>query len=396
MISIQTAPSPELEIRLARSRTELESAFTLLHDAYVANGFMKPDPSGMRVTIYHALPSTSTIIAVYRGRVVATVSVIRSNPLGLPLEAIFDTTLLKLGGSRIAEISSLAVHRDFRGRRGEILFPLLKFLYEYCVRFFGVDSMLIAVNPRDADFYDALLFFEPIEKKTVTNYDFVNGAPAVGRHLNLRVAYDRFAAAYCGKPPAKDLFTYFTKTVFPQLKFPDREHFRISDPIMSPELLDHFFNQRTQHFSRLPHRVLDTLATIYVREAYRAVLPPGWAERFTRLARQTRRYDVNFRAKIEIAREKGIAIPLSVKNVSADGFCAFLPSPIRFGAPLLVTMVIAEFELAMVTAIPRWTDNQGLYGFTVLTADDHWTAFVAKLEAQADALLLEGPKKVFK
>lgn len=122
----------------------------------------------MRVTVYHALPSTSTIIAVWNGRVVGTVSVIRNNPLGLPLEAVFDVRPLKTNGKRIAEISALAVAKDFRAQRGIILFPLLKYLYEYCVHFFGVDHMMIAVNPRDSDFYDALLFFEPIQMKRLS------------------------------------------------------------------------------------------------------------------------------------------------------------------------------------------------------------------------------------
>ncbi len=64
-------PSRRLVLKIAETRTELEECFSLLHDAYVESGFMKPDPSGMRVTIYHALPTTTTLCAKYDGQVVS-------------------------------------------------------------------------------------------------------------------------------------------------------------------------------------------------------------------------------------------------------------------------------------------------------------------------------------
>jgi hypothetical protein len=67
----------------------------LLHDAYVGSGFMKPHPSGMRVTIYHALPTTTTLCAKYDGQVVGTLSLIRESVLGFPLQRIFDLTAIR-------------------------------------------------------------------------------------------------------------------------------------------------------------------------------------------------------------------------------------------------------------------------------------------------------------
>lgn len=68
----------------------------MLHDAYVDSGFMKPDPSGMRVTIYHALsPTTTTLCAKYDGEVVGTISLIRESALGFPLQQIFDLTSVR-------------------------------------------------------------------------------------------------------------------------------------------------------------------------------------------------------------------------------------------------------------------------------------------------------------
>ena len=54
-------PDSRLVLKIAETREELEGCFILLHDAYVSSGFMQPHPSGMRVTIYHALPTTTTL-----------------------------------------------------------------------------------------------------------------------------------------------------------------------------------------------------------------------------------------------------------------------------------------------------------------------------------------------
>ena len=71
-------PNERLVLKIAESREELEACFKLLHDAYVSSGFMTPDPSGMRVTIYHALPTTTTLCAKIGDQVVGTLSLIRA------------------------------------------------------------------------------------------------------------------------------------------------------------------------------------------------------------------------------------------------------------------------------------------------------------------------------
>ena len=86
-VDCNPSPSKRLVLKLAETREELEACFAVLHDAYVDSGFMKPDPSGMRVTIYHALPTTSILCAKYDGEVVGTISLIRESALGVPLQA---------------------------------------------------------------------------------------------------------------------------------------------------------------------------------------------------------------------------------------------------------------------------------------------------------------------
>ena len=102
MVDCDPEPDKRLELKIAETREELEACFRILHDAYVASGFMKPDPSGMRVTIYHALPTTTTLCAKYDGRVVGTISMIREGVFGFPLQSVFDLSHIRALEGNIA------------------------------------------------------------------------------------------------------------------------------------------------------------------------------------------------------------------------------------------------------------------------------------------------------
>ena len=102
LVKCDATPPARLTLKLAETQEELEACFKLLHDAYVSAGFMTPDESGMRVTIYHALPTTTTLLAKYDDRVVGTLSLIRESPLGFPLQKIFDIEAIRQAGGGVS------------------------------------------------------------------------------------------------------------------------------------------------------------------------------------------------------------------------------------------------------------------------------------------------------
>lgn len=268
------APSKRLVLKIAESKEELEACFSVLHDAYVESGFMKPDPSGMRVTLYHALPSTTTLCAKYDGKVVGTVSLIRQNALGFPMQQIFDLSAIHEKGGQIAEVSALAIHPRFRRTGGSILFPLLKFICEYCMTVVDVRHLVIAVNPRHIEIYESMLFFRRLTMNVVENYDFANGAAAVGATLDIRQAKEDFREHYSSKPASSNLYAYFTQLKLPNIELPDRSAGTTDDPLLTPELLDYFFNVRTRTFDNLSAHKKAMLHAIYYQPEYREVLPP--------------------------------------------------------------------------------------------------------------------------
>jgi Acetyltransferase (GNAT) family len=386
MVRCDPAPDQRLTLKIAETQDELEACFRILHDAYVSSGFMKPHPSGLRVTPYHALPTTTTLCAKFDGQVVGTISLIREGVFGFPMQSAFKLQNVKLKGGKIAEISSLAVQPEFRQNNGFILFPLMKFMREYCTTYFDTRHIVIAVNPDRIEMYESLLFFERLQQTVVESYDFANGAPAIGAALDLSVVQDIFKRYYGRKSSKKNLYSYFFDLKLPHIQLPDRRYFTTNDPVMTPAMLDYFFNQRTRTFDSFDERKRLLMHSIYDLQAYHDVLPkvsPSIARE--RGVRQHQRYSLKCPGRLEIQTpsNQGESFKLQVTELSLDGFYA----ESDFGMPLdmeaTVTVELGQDELATVRAkaVRTHTSDFGqFYGFHVEKTDSTWERCVEALQ----------------
>ena len=385
LIDCDDQPDARLVLKIADTQDELETCFRILHDAYVAAGFMKPDPSGLRVTIYHALPTTTTLCAKWDGQVVGTISMIREGVFGFPLQSVFNLGQVRARTGKIAEISALAIDPKFRHTGGRILFPLMKFMYEYCREYFDTRHIVIAVNPNKIEMYESLLFFERLQARVVDNYDFANGAPAVGATLDLLHAPEQFRLAYDHKRPRKNLFRYFVQTRLANIRAPNRRFFTTNDPVLTPGLMDHFFNRRTQVFETLTDRQRLLLRSIYDHPDYRAVLPHP-ADGATELLslRQHQRFSIRCPARL-VVRSYDIRLiyPLQVIELSLHGFQAECALPLPEGTCGWVEIDLGRNEagFAEATAVRRH-EAGGLvfYGFSVPRPDAAWQQCVVALQ----------------
>ena len=383
-VECDPAPDKRLVLKIAETREELEACFKLLHDAYVSSGFMKPAESGLRATIYHALPTTTTLCAKYDGEVVGTLSLIRESVFGFPLQAIFDLKEIRVRGGKIAEVSALAVHPDFRKTGGAILFPLMKFMYEYCTTFFDTRHLVIAVHPTRIEMYESLLFFNRLTENEVANYDFANGAPAVGASLDLRTAPKKYKQTYNTKKARKNLYEYFTKLKLPNIVLPHRRYYTTNDPVMTTDLLDHFFNQRTKVFQALSTRERMLLHSIYNLPEHQKMLPViDHAPEGGKHLRQHQRYSLkcpgNFLVDVEGKTE---VATLRVVELSNFGFLAHSKVAIPTKQWGDATIQLGNNEQSTVRAMAvRGKDNGGniFYGFTLAEPDLAWRKFVGAL-----------------
>ncbi len=394
MADCDPAPDPRLQLKIADTQEELAACFALLHDAYVNEGYMVLDPSGMRVTMYHALPTTTTLCAKYDGEVVGTISLIREGVFGFPLQAVFDLAPVRAKAGQIAEVSALAVHPKYRKTGGAILFPLMKFMYEYCTAFFDTRHLVIAVHPTRIDLYESLLFFKHLAENRVDGYDFANGAPAIGATLDLQTAPETLKRAYGHKSPRRNLHNYFVNIKLPNIRMPSRRYYTTNDPVMTPALLDHFFNKATNGFAQLDDRKRLLLQTIYDLGTYAHVLPkPSDAAGAAKTLRQHSRYSIKCPAEF-VDTEPGAppAAPLpaearqvgQVIELSKFGFQAHSQQPLPMNRWIEARVQLGDKEVSTVRAMAvrdHTNGYMGFYGFRIAEPDLPWLKCVAALES---------------
>ncbi|HCM38971.1 MAG: hypothetical protein A2Z97_08895 [Bdellovibrionales bacterium GWB1_52_6] len=231
-------------VQFARGREEFESAFRILHDVYVSQKFMKPDPSGLRCNIYHAFPGTQVLTVTDRGCVVGTLSIIPDSDLGFPSDGAFkrENDGFRRIGQRICELSGFAVHENYRNDFG-IALKLMVWAYLYATDYMGASVLCATVDPRILDFYSAMFGFQKYGAEV--RYEFAAGAPSIyigmqcfGREAWLREKYDSL-------PHEKNLYRYVQEQKEKQRVICGSTA-RTSRPLMTPELLEYLFVHKTK------------------------------------------------------------------------------------------------------------------------------------------------------
>ena len=387
MNSNPVTSDPRLVLKIAETEAELEASFRLLHDAYVASNFMASHPNNLRVTPYHALPTTTTLCALYDGEVVGTISLIREGVFGFPMQQAFDLQDIRKKGGQITEVSALAVHPRFRRTVGTVVLPLMKFMYGYCTRYFDTRHLVIAVNPSHIAFYESLLLFQRLQDQEVENYGFVNGAPAVGAVLDLSEAPDLMRQAYAAKAGTKrDLATYFLGTESPNIRWPERRYHITNDPVMTPDLIDHFFNHRTETFASTQQRQIALLHSIYHSNEYRSCLPalkPGQRTRVR--TRRHPRYSLHCPGEFFVRSPvTGKRFKLDVVDVSVNGFCARVDSdiPLHSWGEVDIELGPAMHSSLTATSVRQHhVGEQNFISFRLSKTDPAWAGFIADLES---------------
>lgn len=368
--------------KVAETQEELEQAFKLLHEAYVKENLMSPHPSGMRITKYHTLPSTTTLIAVENNEVVGTVSLIRQSSFGLPLSAIFDISDVA-PGSRLAEVSALAIKSKYLHQRGRILFPLLKFLFHYSQDYFGVSHFVIAVNPKWIDFYKSILVFKPLSEKIVENYSFVNGAPAVGGILDLQKLPEVYYKAYAHKKKNKNLYSFFTELHRKNMEFPLRKKSIISDPMLSPELLQHFFIKSSEclkNMSPIEHAILREL---YDHPDYLKLIPESNVVNL-RKKRIAKRLELALNGRLLLPDNR--SVQLIIQDANCNGIGGFIQEYIELDGPQKILVNIEDFSACELSGEFVRIEKNGQFGFTILGSCKRWPEFVKTLDSRLHVL----------
>ncbi len=381
-LTFDEAVPENIVFKVAESRDELEQAFRVLHDAYVGQGYMEPDPSGLRVTKYHALPTTTILIAkeINSGVVVATVSIFRNTEMGLPLDSIFPMDELKKKYNHLAEVSSLAIRSDYRSKPEQMLWPLLRYFYTYLRHVMRVDAYVIGVHPSWHDLYTGILGFTKLEGFESAKYNFVNNAPVAAYVVDVLEQEFKFYKFYNHLPDRSNFHRYCTQVELckKQHKFPQHRYFSVQSLVMSAENFNYFFAQKTDAIRLLTTHEKTIIQNLYPYGLYSETIfgENGYLPHIlTRPLRLTTRLD----AKIKIEDSFANDSMLSVLDFSRKGLKVKSKRPL----PAMVDLRIAvgQFDSCYVTAEMRWQSDE-VYGFQIIAADQAWSDFIFEMQSQ--------------
>jgi len=183
-----------VDYRVVRTREELESAYALVYKEYLKRQYVREISAQMRYSLFNILPTTTTFIALCDNQIIATASVIVNSPLGLPMDDLYKDELdeLRVNDKKICEISMLASDTSLfpegtslmlNAKKMFLVYNLFKCVFDYVKDVLQMDNICIAINPKHNLTYDHLFFRDlgPLKK-----YDQVNGAPALGKCLDVK------------------------------------------------------------------------------------------------------------------------------------------------------------------------------------------------------------------
>ena len=180
------------------------------------------------------------------------------------------------------------------------------------------------------------------------------------------------------------MYEYFTKLKMPNILLPNRRYFTTNDPVMTTELLDYFFNQRTEVFKNLSMREKLLLHSIYNLPEHQKMLPSiDHMPEALKDLRQHQRYSLkcpgtfltHVNGKAEVAR-------LRVVELSNFGFLAHSMTAIPTKQWGDATIQLGNSEQSTVRAMAVRGKNNGdniFYGFTLAEPDRAWRKFVGAL-----------------
>ena len=246
---------------LASDTDTLDAAYRLVHDQYVSRRYMDPHPSGRRLSLHNALPTTKVFIAHKGADVLGTVTVVQDSALGLPMDEIYRDELAHLRRAQrgIAEVSALAIRSECRALGLPILMRLVRMIVVYTAEVARLDDLCIAVNPRHVSFYQKALSFTMFGP--LRGYQKVNGAPAVAMHCELAFVRQLMTETALRESVTNDLFGFlFAPENYAELTSAIRDDLPWS--VLTPQQFHHFFTGH-ESLTQASPRALSVVRSVY-------------------------------------------------------------------------------------------------------------------------------------
>jgi len=159
-----------IQVRPAESAEEREAVYRLVHDAYVASGWItsRPDSRLVHYGRMNEIPETTVLVAREDGLLAGTCSLTRDGPGGLHVDEDFhpEADLVRREGRRLAASWRIATAEGHRAG-SRVIKALLWANVEFW-RKYGIETCLMTFAPEHEAVYRRLLHCKTIAKVEAT------------------------------------------------------------------------------------------------------------------------------------------------------------------------------------------------------------------------------------
>jgi hypothetical protein len=374
----------EYTFKIAETKQEIEQAFTVLYDSYLEQGLMDTNENRIRVTKYHALPSTTMLIVKHHDEVIATMSAISDSPLGLPLESCWDISSLRNKKLKLVEVGALAIKSGFRSKQGKILLPFCKFMMEYTYNYMKVDGAVISINANVKDFYRAILLFKSYEGSGKKKYGFVKGDVGDSVWLPFATLPEDFKKVYSKKPKPNNMYHYIWEFKQSNFIYPESKYFKTACPVLTPDLLDLFFKKKSEVLATMSNEERMVLKRAYFYNDFSYVIDSN--DHITE--RRYPRFAVHCPATIAIKESQEIQSAV-MQEVSRKGFAlGKLHDSFKTGSTITLNVDLGPEIRTTLLAKVVWVKDLSA-GFEIIKDAVQWIEFINYLEAELQKKPLE-------
>ena len=334
-----------LSIKIAKEKQELSEAFQLL------------EHHGLAPSKHHTLPSTSLIIASHKGTVVGAACLYGESPFLLPLEKKLSLQSFRAQcNGRIAELSPVALSGDFRSPP-ELARAIHYFAACFASSFCHYEYLLSCPNPTENAWLQEALGYNPLLASDLRREKC-------------------FALNLCEMKEAKNTLPSGVRFEFPEKRF-----FLVNHHVMTPELLDEFFNKKYALLETLSDAELRVLKNIYDFGEYAPILPKRESMKQYKRVPKAKRFEMSCDGFLHLPNSK--RIHFQVVDVSDGGLKITAEDILDPGASYALNISIGVMRNTEVIARVVWVNQDRMQiGLEVQSADRNWQRLIRYLEEE--------------
>lgn len=368
----------DIAFKIAETREELDGAFSLIQKEYERKKLVGRNSTGLRLTKYNLLPTTTVFIAkdLKTNQVIGTISLILDSSFGLPIDNFASLGELRKYGDRIAEVSSLAVEEEWVKKGSTIFLALAGICTNYSANVLGCRYNVYAIDKRAMPFYEDVLLCSKLATHK-DDYSYVNSPGAAALFSDLKDYEQRYYNAYRYVSSDHNIYEALFNPVWKDLIEIEYSRYNISSKQrLNAKNILNVLNTNLDLQEKLSLKEVMVLSNIY----------PALGKKLSKIKngvvieakRDSHRIHVNMEALFtkDTNFERSRCFELS-----QNGGCLKIPSWIEKGDIINLKLFVNVSQSIKVKARIVWT-KENRAGFMLITNHSSWNEVFVKLSSE--------------